>query len=93
LVPYPYAWHYQRVNASYLVRHGAAVQIEDSELAEQIITMVRDLIEDKDRLERMSKAMYSLAKPAAAERIANLLKEQAVAAKQTGSHHVPDQTD
>jgi UDP-N-acetylglucosamine--N-acetylmuramyl-(pentapeptide) pyrophosphoryl-undecaprenol N-acetylglucosamine transferase len=37
LVPYPYAWRYQRVNASYLVKHGAAVLLEDAQLANQII--------------------------------------------------------
>ncbi len=37
LVPYPHAWRYQKVNADYLVQHGAAVMLEDSQLRDQIL--------------------------------------------------------
>ena len=77
LVPYPYGWRYQRVNASYLVRRGAAEVIEDSQLAEQMVTKVCDLIADHEKREQMSQAMRSLAQPEAASRIAQLLIELA----------------
>jgi UDP-N-acetylglucosamine--N-acetylmuramyl-(pentapeptide) pyrophosphoryl-undecaprenol N-acetylglucosamine transferase len=93
LVPYPYAWHYQRVNANYLIKHGAAVQIEDSQLVDQIIPKVRGLMADKDQRERMSQAMHSLARPAAAARIASLLRELATSSMQPGSQNVPNPTD
>ncbi len=93
LVPYPYAWRYQRVNASYLVRHGAAVMIDDAQLSEQIIPKVRDLIADKDLRDRMSQAMRSLARPEAATRIATLLKDLAAQSRQTGIKNVPNPAD
>jgi UDP-N-acetylglucosamine--N-acetylmuramyl-(pentapeptide) pyrophosphoryl-undecaprenol N-acetylglucosamine transferase len=93
LVPYPYAWRYQRVNASYLVKRGAAEMIEDSQLAEQIIPKVRGLIADHDKREKMSQAMHSLAKPDAAARIASLLTDLATTANQTGSQNVPNPSD
>lgn len=93
LVPYPYAWRYQRVNASYLVRHGAAIQIEDSQLTEQIVPRVRGLMADKEQLEKMSAAMKSLAKPGAAGNIAALLRELASQAMHTGTRNVPNQVD
>jgi UDP-N-acetylglucosamine--N-acetylmuramyl-(pentapeptide) pyrophosphoryl-undecaprenol N-acetylglucosamine transferase len=73
LVPYPYAWRYQRLNASYLVKRGAAVQLDESQLAGQIIPLVRELLGDKEKLATMSEAMRSLAKPEAATRIATIL--------------------
>ena len=93
LVPYPYAWRYQRVNASYLVRHGAAVQIDDSHLAEQIVPKVRDLMADNEQRQRMSQAMRSLAKPQAAARIAGLLRDLAIQSKRSGSQNVPNPSD
>jgi UDP-N-acetylglucosamine--N-acetylmuramyl-(pentapeptide) pyrophosphoryl-undecaprenol N-acetylglucosamine transferase len=93
LVPYPYAWRYQRTNASYLVRHGAALQIEDSQLAEQGIPMVRQLMADREQLQRMSQAMHALANPAGASRIASLLNELAASSKPSGSLNVPNPTD
>ena len=93
LVPYPYAWRYQRVNASYLVRHGAAVQIEDAQLAEQIIPRVRGLMFDKEQLEKMSGAMHSLAKPEAATRIAGLLRVLADQAGPNNTRNVPNLDD
>ncbi|OGO25667.1 MAG: hypothetical protein A2136_01725 [Chloroflexi bacterium RBG_16_54_11] len=82
LVPYPYAWRYQRVNASYLVRHGAAVQIEDARLVDELIPKVRDLISDQEKLENMSQAMHSLVKLGATGRIAELLRSLAASSRQ-----------
>ena len=93
LVPYPYAWRYQRVNASYLVRRGAAVQIEDSQLVNQIVPKVRELMADKARLEKMSKAMQALARPDASARIAGLIKDLAKSSKQAGSTYVRNWSD
>jgi len=75
LVPYPYAWRYQRVNASYLVKRGAAVMIEDAQLNDQLLEKVRDLMKDHPRREQMSQAMSVLAMPSAAMSIASLLIE------------------
>jgi UDP-N-acetylglucosamine--N-acetylmuramyl-(pentapeptide) pyrophosphoryl-undecaprenol N-acetylglucosamine transferase len=73
LVPYPYAWRYQRVNASFLVKRGAAEMIEDAMLHEQLLAKVRGLMADREKLDKMGRAMHSLAKPEAAARIADLL--------------------
>jgi UDP-N-acetylglucosamine:LPS N-acetylglucosamine transferase len=92
LVPYPYAWRYQRVNASYLVKRGAAVMIEDAKLAEQIVSKVRELMADHAKREKMSEIMHSLAKPAAAASIASLLTSLSKSSL-PGSQYVPNPSD
>jgi undecaprenyldiphospho-muramoylpentapeptide beta-N-acetylglucosaminyltransferase len=77
LVPYPYAWRYQVVNAQYLVRHGAAVMIKDEALPDQLLPTVLELMHDSARRERMQQAMLALSRPQAAGAIANLLVEMA----------------
>jgi UDP-N-acetylglucosamine:LPS N-acetylglucosamine transferase len=93
LVPYPYAWRYQRINASYLVKRGAAEVIEDSQLVEKIIPVVRGLMTDQAKREQMSAAMRSIARPEASLRIASLLTELAKAAYQNGIRNVPNPSD
>ena len=39
LVPYPYAWRYQKVNADYLANHGAAVVLEDARLKDDLLPL------------------------------------------------------
>jgi undecaprenyldiphospho-muramoylpentapeptide beta-N-acetylglucosaminyltransferase len=73
LVPYPYAWRYQRVNAQYMVQHGAAIILDDSNLNNQLLPVVRELLIDRERMDRMTNAMKSLAHPQAAEEIGSLL--------------------
>ncbi len=73
LVPYPYAWRYQKVNADYLVRHGAAVMIEDSKLPDQLLATVNDLLENSQKLASMREAMQRLSHPQAAAKIGRLL--------------------
>ncbi|MEW5871368.1 MAG: undecaprenyldiphospho-muramoylpentapeptide beta-N-acetylglucosaminyltransferase [Chloroflexota bacterium] len=78
LVPYPYAWRYQKINAEYLVQHGAARLIQDSDLSVQLLPVVSELMRDRDQLERMAQAMRSLAQPGAANSIAQLIQGLAV---------------
>jgi UDP-N-acetylglucosamine--N-acetylmuramyl-(pentapeptide) pyrophosphoryl-undecaprenol N-acetylglucosamine transferase len=75
LVPYPYAWRYQKVNAGYLVRNGAAIMLEDARLAGELLPTVRGLLAEPARLEAMRSAVRSLARPQAASEIGRLLLE------------------
>jgi undecaprenyldiphospho-muramoylpentapeptide beta-N-acetylglucosaminyltransferase len=73
LVPYPHAWRYQKVNASYLAERGAAVVIRDEAIGANLLQVVRDLMKDEARREQMQQEMRSLARPQAADCIADLL--------------------
>jgi UDP-N-acetylglucosamine--N-acetylmuramyl-(pentapeptide) pyrophosphoryl-undecaprenol N-acetylglucosamine transferase len=73
LVPYPYAWRYQRVNAEYLVERHAAIMITDETLADQIVPEVLSLFDNPAHRSEMSQAMSALARPDAAKTIAGLL--------------------
>jgi len=77
LVPYPYAWRYQVVNAQFLVDHAAAVMLRDESLADRLLPTVLELMRDSVRRERMKQVMQSLARPEAAGQIASLLVERA----------------
>ncbi len=77
LVPYPYAWRYQKVNAQYLEQRGAAVMVEDADLAVQLLPLVKDLMQDQQRLSAMRSAMRALAHPNAAGSIAEMLRDLA----------------
>ncbi len=71
LVPYPHAWRYQKTNASFLEREGAAIVLEDTALPERLLPVLRGLLSDDARLSAMSAASRSLARPDAADIIAN----------------------
>lgn len=73
LVPYPHAWRYQKVNADYLAEHGAAIVINDDDLAEDVLPKVKSLLQSPEKLSLMSKAAVSLANPRAAQNLADLL--------------------
>jgi len=75
LVPYPYAWRYQRVNAEWLASRGAAVVLEDARLEEELVPTVRSLLGDSARLSEMRERARALARPDAAQRLAHLLVE------------------
>ena len=77
LVPYPYAWRYQKVNASYLAGKGAAVILDDSRLQEELLDTVKVLLENPGKRKSMQAAMRSLSKPDAARAIASQLVELA----------------
>lgn len=73
LVPYPHAWRYQQVNASYLEKQGAAIVVQDEVLSREIAGIVKGILTDRHRLHTMHLAMSSLARPQAAEAIAQLI--------------------
>lgn len=77
LVPYPYAWRYQKVNADYLVERGAAIMIATKDLPQELLPTIQRLIREPHWLRGMRRSMQSLAKPQAAERLAKLLLELA----------------
>lgn len=70
LVPYPYAWRYQKVNAEYMRERGAALLVKDEDLPAQIFPLVNDLLQNTQKLAEMRAAMNALATPQAAEKIA-----------------------
>ena len=70
LVPYPYAWRYQKVNAEYLQERGAAMMVRDETLEERLLPLVDDLLGNPQKLDAMRKEMKALSRPKAAEDIA-----------------------
>ena len=77
LVPYPYAWRYQKVNADYLAKRGAAIVLDDSRLKDDLLTLVQTLLKEPAKLKAMRDAMQSLARPQAARHIASQIVELA----------------
>ena len=75
LVPYPYAWRYQKVNADYLAERGAAVRLNDEDMSEKLYRTVCALILDGARLSEMRAKSKALANPDGAKRLAELLRE------------------
>jgi UDP-N-acetylglucosamine--N-acetylmuramyl-(pentapeptide) pyrophosphoryl-undecaprenol N-acetylglucosamine transferase len=71
-VPYPYATaDHQTANARYFERGGGAIVVPESDI--DLRRRVDELLADPARLEEMGNAMKRLAKPDAAERVAEEL--------------------
>jgi UDP-N-acetylglucosamine--N-acetylmuramyl-(pentapeptide) pyrophosphoryl-undecaprenol N-acetylglucosamine transferase len=79
LVPFPAATDdHQKKNAQVLVEAGAAVMIEEPDLnAERLASEALALLADADRLASMRDAMRQFARPDAATRIVNHIREMA----------------
>ena len=73
LVPYPYAWRYQKVNADYLVERGAALLLRDEAMASQLLPTLQSLFADPARLAAMSTCASALAQPDGAWNVAREL--------------------
>jgi UDP-N-acetylglucosamine--N-acetylmuramyl-(pentapeptide) pyrophosphoryl-undecaprenol N-acetylglucosamine transferase len=72
LVPYPYATaDHQAKNARYFERRGGAVVVPEAEL--ELRRQVDELLADESRLQEMGAAMSRLARPNAADEIAEEL--------------------
>jgi UDP-N-acetylglucosamine--N-acetylmuramyl-(pentapeptide) pyrophosphoryl-undecaprenol N-acetylglucosamine transferase len=74
LVPYPYATaDHQTLNARWFEQGGGAIVLPDEEAAGRVPALVEALLADPARLEVMAAAMRSLARPNAADEIAEEL--------------------
>ncbi len=80
LVPYPWAWRYQKTNADWLEARGAALTLEDAKMETQLLPMLRALLQDEEGLQRMRRATSALARPDGARELARELLKLA------GSH-------
>ena len=73
LIPYPYATaDHQTLNARYFEAGGGAVVVDQSELG-RVPALAEELLADPERLARMSASMRELAKPNAADIVADEL--------------------
>jgi UDP-N-acetylglucosamine--N-acetylmuramyl-(pentapeptide) pyrophosphoryl-undecaprenol N-acetylglucosamine transferase len=79
MVPLPHAAAgHQTANARAVAAAGGAVVVRDADLdGERLVAAAAPLLEDPERLARMSVAMASLAHPAAAQELAALVLEAA----------------
>jgi UDP-N-acetylglucosamine--N-acetylmuramyl-(pentapeptide) pyrophosphoryl-undecaprenol N-acetylglucosamine transferase len=72
-VPYPFATgDHQARNAEHFVRAGGAIMVRELDLAD-VPDLVRSLLDDPERLQKMSDAMVRAARPDAAAEIADEL--------------------
>jgi UDP-N-acetylglucosamine--N-acetylmuramyl-(pentapeptide) pyrophosphoryl-undecaprenol N-acetylglucosamine transferase len=60
LVPYPYAWRYQRTNAEYMESQGAAVILPDETLSEDMAAQVLALMRNKPRRKDMRRVLEKI---------------------------------
>ena len=74
IIPYPYAGAHQRRNAQFMVERGAAIELEEVSL-DALLTTIQRLLDDEGLLAEMSENARALARPDAAGRIAELLRE------------------
>lgn len=73
VVPYPYAWRYQKVNARFLEKNGAAIVLPDEMLESSLEMTIRTLCKDQTLLAEMSQNMRMLEKPLASKELAKQL--------------------
>jgi UDP-N-acetylglucosamine--N-acetylmuramyl-(pentapeptide) pyrophosphoryl-undecaprenol N-acetylglucosamine transferase len=72
-VPYPFATgDHQALNAEHFVRAGGAIMVRELDL-EDVPELVRSLLDDPERRQKMSEAMLRAARPDAAAEIADEL--------------------
>lgn len=80
LVPYPYAWRYQKVNADYLAERNAAIVLQDELLDDNLLPVIKDILMNENKRNAMRAAMNDLSQPRAADEIASQLVKLAGAA-------------
>jgi len=75
LIPYPHAGAHQQRNADYLTRHNAAFMILDVDIMSVLRDTIINLMTSQPQLEALRQACWALAKPHAAQALAQQLLE------------------
>lgn len=78
LIPYPYAWRYQQVNAEFLAQKRAARILADRELSTKLLPEIQTLLGNPSLLAEMRDALQSLVQPFAAYTIAESILQAAM---------------
>lgn len=77
LIPLAYQWHYQQVNADYLAERGAAIHLDENNVAAQLLPTIERLLDHPAQLEAMRVKITALGypegHPQGAENVANAL--------------------
>jgi len=73
LAPIGEAGGHQRYNANLLADAGGAVTIENEDIPEQLFELATGLLDDRERLQAMRKAMLDLRRTDAARRVAEVI--------------------
>ena len=77
LIPLAYSWRYQQVNADYLAERGAALHMNEADIDAELLSAIRSLFNDEERLNAMAEAAEKLATGNGAEKLAALLAQLA----------------
>jgi UDP-N-acetylglucosamine--N-acetylmuramyl-(pentapeptide) pyrophosphoryl-undecaprenol N-acetylglucosamine transferase len=73
LVPYPHSGQHQDPNAEYMARNGASRVLADAHLADNLVPTIIELLGDDKALAKMREAAEAMARPEAAQAIAQQL--------------------
>jgi UDP-N-acetylglucosamine--N-acetylmuramyl-(pentapeptide) pyrophosphoryl-undecaprenol N-acetylglucosamine transferase len=92
LVPYPHSGQHQYPNADFMAQRGASRVIADAELAEKLVPMILELMEDGRELASMRESATALASPDAAKAIAEQLLAMAGISDRGGEEHNHDRS-
>jgi UDP-N-acetylglucosamine--N-acetylmuramyl-(pentapeptide) pyrophosphoryl-undecaprenol N-acetylglucosamine transferase len=85
LVPYPYAWRYQKVNADYLVKNGGAVLLKNEDLHSGLLLAINNLLNSPDQMNSMRENIRRLATHNSAEKLASILRSLSNKKKEANS--------
>lgn len=77
LVPYPHSGQHQVVNAAHMEQQGAAVVVEDAQLADRLVDVAGKILTDARLRESMSRRSRALARPKAASALVAALEQLA----------------
>jgi UDP-N-acetylglucosamine--N-acetylmuramyl-(pentapeptide) pyrophosphoryl-undecaprenol N-acetylglucosamine transferase len=70
LIPYPYAWRYQKVNADWLAERGAAIRMDDERMSEDLLPAIASLVNNEARLQQMQASARALSPGNGADNLA-----------------------
>jgi UDP-N-acetylglucosamine--N-acetylmuramyl-(pentapeptide) pyrophosphoryl-undecaprenol N-acetylglucosamine transferase len=81
-----WGWLYQKVNADFLTERGAAVQLTDERLPDELLPTIMDLLPDDEKLAQMGAAAKALDVPEASANLARMIMDMAQGAAQGAAH-------